>query len=271
MAHYIHGHHPSVLKSHSARTIHNSAEYLVPHLRKGADVLDIGCGPGTITAGFPEFVGANAKVVGIEPEAASAVLEQARRTVKDKDLRNVTFQTGAIHRLPFDPDSFDVVHVHQVLQHISDQVEAMQEMMRVLKPGGIVAAREAMFDSFMYFPELPGLARWLELYQKVARANGGEPNAGKRLRAWARAAGFSDTGISVTCSTSVFATTEDCKWWGEMWAARVVDSEFARTAVDKGLSTQDELEALAQAWTEWSRHPDAWFAYMHGQLVATKE
>ncbi|KAM0788246.1 hypothetical protein ACM66B_001397 [Microbotryomycetes sp. NB124-2] len=270
MAHYIHGHHPSVLKSHTARTIQNSAEHLLPHLRLGIAVLDCGCGPGTITAGFPEYVGPDAKVVGLEPEAASAVLEQARELVQSKGLDNVSFQSGDIHKLPFEDATFDVVHVHQVLQHISDQVDAVREMQRVLKPGGIIAAREAMFDSFMFYPELPGLARWLELYQKVARANGGEPNAGKRLRAWARAAGFKDDRIKVTCGTSVFSTVEDCKFWGEMWAERVVESEFAKTAVAKGLSTREELAELSQSWTEWSQHPDAWFAYMHGQLICGK-
>ncbi|KAK4058336.1 hypothetical protein OIO90_000493 [Microbotryomycetes sp. JL221] len=262
-AHYIHGHHPSVLKSHSARTVENSAGYLLPHLRPGMDVLDC-----TITIGFPKFVGGDAKVVGIEPPGASTVLEQARHLAQDERLSNVKFEEADVHRLPFDAGSFDVVHVHQVLQHISDQVNAVKEMKRVLKLGGVVAAREAIFDSFMFYPELPGLTKWLDLYKDVARSSGGEPNAGKRLRAWAHAAGFADDDIHVTVSTSSFTTADECRWWGEMWAERVVESEFARTAQEKGLTTRAELEHLAQAWIDWSQHPDAWFAYMQGELVA---
>ena len=47
---YTHGHHESVLRSHNWRTIANSAAYLAPQLVGGSRVLDVGCGPGTITA-----------------------------------------------------------------------------------------------------------------------------------------------------------------------------------------------------------------------------
>ena len=46
---YTHGHAASVLRSHNVRTVANSAAYLEPYLRPGASVLDVGCGPGTIT------------------------------------------------------------------------------------------------------------------------------------------------------------------------------------------------------------------------------
>ena len=50
MATYTHGHHESVLRSHRWRTAENSAAYLLPHLKSGDKILDVGCGPGTITA-----------------------------------------------------------------------------------------------------------------------------------------------------------------------------------------------------------------------------
>src|SRR5690348_13442980 len=56
MATYTHGHHESVLRSHRWRTAENSAAYLLPHLSSGATVLDIGCGPGTITADLAALV-----------------------------------------------------------------------------------------------------------------------------------------------------------------------------------------------------------------------
>ncbi len=43
---YTHGHHASVLRVHAWRTAENSAAYLLPHLRAGLDVLDLGSGPG---------------------------------------------------------------------------------------------------------------------------------------------------------------------------------------------------------------------------------
>ncbi|MDH3300657.1 MAG: class I SAM-dependent methyltransferase, partial [Acidimicrobiia bacterium] len=116
---YTHGHHPSVLRSHTWRTVENSAAYLIPHLRPGVSVLDVGCGPGTITADLAERVAPGA-VTGID--VAAVIIDQARR---DNQLDNLTFAVGDCYRLSFADDSFDIVHAHQVLQHLSDPVAAL--------------------------------------------------------------------------------------------------------------------------------------------------
>src|SRR5690242_15066907 len=72
---YTHGHHDSVLRSHRWRTAENSAGHLLAHLRPGLAVLDVGCGPGTITVDLAARV-APGPTIGID--AAPAVVEQAR-------------------------------------------------------------------------------------------------------------------------------------------------------------------------------------------------
>ncbi len=94
-----------------------------------------------------------------------------------------------MHALELPAASFDVVHAHQVLQHVADPVAALREMARVTRPGGVVAVRDSDYAAFAWYPRLPGLDRWLALYEDAARANGGEPDAGRRLLAWAHAAG----------------------------------------------------------------------------------
>src|SRR5580692_1232777 len=89
-------------------------------------------------------------------------------------------------------DTFDVVHAHQVLQHVADPVRALQEMRRVCRPGGVVAARDADYSGFIWFPRFPALDFWRDIYQQAARSNGGEPDAGRRLLSWALEAGFDD-------------------------------------------------------------------------------
>src|SRR5438445_10292399 len=71
---YTHGHHESVLRSHTWRTAENSAAYLLPHLRPGMAVLDVGCGPGTITADLAALVSPG-RVVAVD--SAPAILAQA--------------------------------------------------------------------------------------------------------------------------------------------------------------------------------------------------
>jgi ubiquinone/menaquinone biosynthesis C-methylase UbiE len=65
---YTHGHHESVLRSHRWRTVENSAAYLVPFLRPGLDLLDVGCGPGSITQDFATRV-APGRVCGLDRSA----------------------------------------------------------------------------------------------------------------------------------------------------------------------------------------------------------
>ncbi len=260
---YTHGHHESVLRSHRWRTATNSAAYLLPMLHSGLSVLDVGCGPGTITADLAEIV-APGRVLALEPTEAG--LDLARAEAERRGALNIDFAVGDVLALDQADDSFDVVHAHQVLQHVPDPVGALREMARVCRPGGVVAARDADYASFGWYPLLPGLDDWLQLYHRVARANGGEPDAGRRLLAWAREAGLSD--IRPSASIWCYAAEPDRRWWGESWAARVLESDLARTALAKGLAEPDELRALSQAWVDWSRSDDGWFTVPHGEILA---
>lgn len=158
-------------------------------------LLDVGCGPGTITADLGGLV---ASVTAVEHTAEALGLaraEAARRGVP------MTFDVADVHALPYADNTFDVVHLHQVLQHVHDPVQALRECRRVCRSGGLVAARDSDYAAFTWYPADPLLDRWLELYHDAARANGGEPDAGRRLLAWAHAAGFTDVsaGASVWC------------------------------------------------------------------------
>jgi SAM-dependent methyltransferase len=132
----------------------------MPHLRAGIRLLDVGCGPGTITADFARRLAPGA-VVGLD--ASTQVIAEARR-----DHPGIPFTIGDVYRMDFPDASFDIVHAHQLLQHLVDPVAALKEMRRVTAPGGIVAVRDSDYGSFTWHPGDDRLVRWLELERTAA-------------------------------------------------------------------------------------------------------
>ncbi|OBZ68961.1 putative methyltransferase C1B3.06c, partial [Grifola frondosa] len=226
-AKYTHGHHASVVRSHAWRTAENSAGYLIPHLKPTMHILDIGCGPGTITLDLAALV-PEGHVTGLEyvPE----VLEQARANATERGVHNVEFVTGNALQLAFPDASFDVVHAHQVLMHLGDPVQALREMRRVVKPGGLVAVRE-----------------------------GTSPRWRVRRGLWA--------GITSTAGNWCFSDPEDRAEWSGVWADRVVNSSFGKMAISGGHATQEDLEGWAKAWRQWGTEENGWFACLHGEIL----
>jgi ubiquinone/menaquinone biosynthesis C-methylase UbiE len=260
---YSHGHHESVLRSHAWRTAENSAEFLLSQLQRGQSVLDVGCGPGTISADLARLV-APGRVMGID--RSHEVIEVARRSAAEADVTNLSFRVGDIYNLDFPDLSFDIVYAHQVLQHLSDPVRALREMRRVLAPGGVVAVRDADYGKFTWSPPDPRLDRWLALYHDITKRNGAEADAGRYLADWVRAAGFEY--LTTSYSQWDFRSAEERAWWGGLWADRVKKSEFARQGLEFDLTTPAELNEISAAFLEWSQEPSAAFAVVHGEVLA---
>jgi SAM-dependent methyltransferase len=194
------------------------------------------------------------------------ILDEARATCEAGGVDNVEFRQAAAESLPFDDGSFHIVHAHQVLQHVPNPVRVLEEMGRVCRAGGTVAARDGDYHGQVWWPAEPMVDRWLELYTAVARRNGGEPDAGRRLRAWAREAGFST--VVATASVWYANTPELCDWWSDLWAERTTSSTFGARAIELGLSEPDELARIAEGWRRWATAPDAWLAFLHGEILA---
>ncbi|WP_231930340.1 methyltransferase domain-containing protein [Friedmanniella luteola] len=260
---YSHGHHASVLRSHRWRTGENSAGFLLPHLRPGLRLLDVGSGAGTITADLAALL-APGEVVGLD--GAVAAVDATAALAAERGLTNLTAVQGSAYDLASAGSGFDVVHAHQVLQHLADPVGALRAMADACAPDGLVAVRDADYAAMTWYPDDAGLSRWLELYRSVARANGGEPDAGRRLVGWARAAGLTD--VVASASVWCFADPEDLGWWTGTWAERLTESAFGRQGVDLGLTDPAGLAGLAAAWRAWGRREDAWFAVLHGEVLA---
>lgn len=257
---YTHGHEEAVLRSHRWRTAANSAAYLLSHLKTGTALLDVGCGPGTLTSDLARRT-APGRSVGLD--RSPDVIAEARRLDQ-----GVEFVVGDAYHIEFPDDSFDVVHAHQLLQHLREPVKALTEMRRLARPGGLVAVRDSDYSAFLWSPDDHRLDRWRDVYRSVCITNRAEPDAGRHLPSWVRAAGFDD--LAVSSSTWTFGDTANRSWWAGVWADRCLDSAFARQAVEYGLSSREELSELADGWREWSNADDAVFIAVHVEVLARK-
>ena len=260
---YTHGYQPAVVEQHARRTAESSAAFLLPHLEGWMRILDVGCGPGSITVGLARRV-PDGEVVGID--VASGIVERAQRKCAETDVTNVTFQKESVYDLPYDSGSFDIVYAHQVLQHLTDPVAALKEIHRVVKTGGLVAVRDSDYYTMSRTPESPLMDRWRELYCQVARHNGAEPDAGRHLYRWLRSAGFANITMSATCQ--VMAGEESRRNWGESWAERCLTTDFASQAVEYGYTTRGELEEIAEGWRAWANDPDGYLHYVCDEGLA---
>jgi SAM-dependent methyltransferase len=257
---YTHGHDDAVLRSHRWRTAENSAAYLLPRLGPGLSLLDVGCGPGTLTADLAARV-APGRVVGVDLSAD--VLEEARGVAPDVEFVAGDFRDPS---LSLGLGAFDVVHAHQVLHHVQDPVGALRTMADLCRPGGVVAVRETDYPAMAWAPADERLDRWLEVFLAVSSRNGNEAAAGRNLPGWARAAGLVD--VTYTTSTWTFSTPADRAWWGASWAERISGTRLAEQAIAGGIASADELADIADGWRAWAAHPDAVFVVLHGELLA---
>jgi ubiquinone/menaquinone biosynthesis C-methylase UbiE len=256
---YTHGHHESVLRSHRWRTAENSAAYLLPHLSPGVSLLDVGSGPGTITADLAAIV-APGRVVGTD--ASADVVAQA---AADHTAPGLSFEVGDAYALPYEDGEFDIVHAHQVLQHVDRPVDMLRELGRVAGPDGLVAARDVDYEGVIWYPLIPALDEWLALYLATHRSVAGEPAAGRRLKAWAQEAGLAD--IRATASLWLFEDAADRAWWGGMWADRVLQSAFADSARATG-ADDAQLQRISDGWRAWAVAEDGWLLLPHGEILA---
>jgi SAM-dependent methyltransferase len=239
--------------------------YAIGCLRPGLTVLDLGCGPGTITADLAARV-APGRVLGVDQDPG--VVELARQHARTLGVDNVDFQIMDAYQLALEDDAVDLAHAHQLLQHVSDPVAVLREMVRVTRPNGVIAARDGDYAAFTWYPANDGLTEWLRLYRTAARANGGEPDAGRRLLSWAHQAGL--TAVTATSSAWTYGG-DGARWWGDSWADRILTSSLTHQLTESGLATLDDLRAISQAWRDWSRDPDAWFMVPCGEILAIKQ
>ena len=265
---YTMGYGPEFRKLLDRRNAAINAAHLLPHLKPGLRVLDLGCGPGTISVGLAEAV-APGEFHGIDMEESQIEIARAAASAGGHD--NATFRTGDATDLHYEDASFDVVHCHALLNHAPDTQAVLGEMRRVLKPGGLFAAREMLGDSSFLEPALDlggGSESAWGTFLKLLAANGGHPQMGKELARALLDAGFVD--VCATASFEPYCTAEDRAFLQGLIAGWFFAPETMGAATKLGLASPERFEGWRRSLDRWVGEPGAFAAFAWGEATGRK-
>jgi SAM-dependent methyltransferase len=260
-----HGVTPGLRQDYATRTAERQAAFLLPYLRPGLSLLDAGCGPGTITLGLARAV-TPGRVTGIDHDPAHVAAAQA--LAAERGMHNVSFEIGDAVSLPFPDCAFDVAFENDLFTHLSrNALRAAAEVHRVLKPGGLFAARDVDVEAVMWGHHSDALQQLDELMLAWQHSRGSDITLGRRLPAILREAGFGGTVKSVSADTK---GDEDSVRSHARITFSLLDGPLGRDVVRYGWADQATVEGLKEAILAWAEHPDAFFANLHVEVIGWK-
>ncbi len=243
----------------------NEAGYLLPHLRPGFRLLDVGCGLGTISIGLAKAV-APGEMHGLDMEASQ--IDMARSYARAYGVDNAIFHVGDAIDLPFEDGSFDVVSFQNVMMHIPDTRKVLAEAKRVLKPGGIIGCREMIVQSCFTYPDFGVIRKAWEMFEDLLIADDAHPQMGKELKSHLVKAGFSD--IKVTLSSNLFSTPADVNFIYGFVQEWFLSPEITEAAIKYGAATREMCDEISAAYDRWKTDPGAVLSVAFGEVVANK-
>jgi SAM-dependent methyltransferase len=207
------------------------------------------------------------QVIGLDQETqqcatVATYAQQVGRT-------NLLFRAGDINALPFPDASFDVVFTNAVLQYLADPGHAVDEMFRVLKPSGILGARDVFNDrGFIVSPEDPWLEAFRVLIRRFPQRTGGDPDLGRKLGPLLHAAGFQRLHLSVSAEQG--ESPEDKRRYCQTYADLIERSGVAELSIREGWADREGLAQIRAAWHALGERPDGFVALLFGEALGWK-
>lgn len=244
-------------------TAQANAAYLLPHLKPGLRVLDVGCGPGTISVGLSKAVEPG-ELHGIDMEPSQ--IDMARAVASSSGCENAKFSVADATSLPFEDEFFDVAHCHDVLMHIPNTQAALAEMKRVLKTGGILACREFISGSSFTHPEFGFLGKARDMFADVLAADDGHPQMGKEMKGHIVEAGF--LNVRMTASFETYSDPDEIAFMHAFANQWLLSPGITEAAVKYGAATSELFDGIRAASDRWKNHPAAFSAVAYGEVIA---
>lgn len=190
---YTPGHTENATDFMAQRSFESHASFFTPYLEESHVVLDAGCGPGSISIGIAAAV-SSGRVHAID--FGESQIESAMHRAKQAGITNIEFTKASCYELPFEDNSFDRVFCHALMEHLACPTDALSELARVLRPGGIAGVCSPDFDGTLLAPSSTNVINALDAYAELQKSNGGDLRIGKKLGSHLIAAGFIDVALN---------------------------------------------------------------------------
>jgi len=241
--------------------------FLLPHLRPGLSILDVGCGVGAITLDLARSAHP-ARIVGIDVDPVQIAV--AHSSAQERGITTATFQVGSASRLPFPDASFDAVYATAVVLYLRDPVRALAEMRRVLRPGGIAAVADDDVGTIVFSPDLPELRLAASLFERAVAHEGGDTRYSRHLRGLARQAGFARSE-GFAYAPEVYGDPRGTRRFADFAGGALGAPMMADTIVAEGWATRAELDRVLAVLEDWAAHPDGFAAWLYCAVLAWKD
>jgi ubiquinone/menaquinone biosynthesis C-methylase UbiE len=221
-------------------------KYMVGHIEPGMEVLSVGDGPGVILGAICELH-PSVRVTGIDI-SPDRVNEAARKNLGNPLARFVCGDAQAMH---FPAASFDLVYCRMLLQYLRNKERAVEEMVRVCKPGGTVLLQDLDGQLLWHYPEDPGLQRWLEKSMAALSETGFDPFVGRKLFWMGRKAGLENLKVQVESYHLIAGEVRpDVR---KQWELKL---DIARPQVARALGSETEAREHSRRFLEYLSRPD---------------
>lgn len=240
--------------------------FFIPYLKKGFNLLDCGCGVGSLTLDIAEIVFPG-QVIGIDMDEKQ--LEIAKKAVKDKGISNVKFQKEDVYNLPFEKESFDAILAHTLLIHLPDQLKVMEIFRSLLKPKGLVGISDDDWGTAVDSPPSPFNGKNIELMSKVIQHNGGNPFYSRNLRGLLLKAGFEKTE-GYALAPEHYGNISETRRVVSVVNGIYMDKEFRELVTSKEWITPEALDNLINENIRWAEAPDSFAAHMYCAAIGWK-
>jgi ubiquinone/menaquinone biosynthesis C-methylase UbiE len=219
-------------------------------LAEGMRAVDMGCGTGAVTRVMARLAGPG-RVVGVDLSASRLA---TARELANRDGLTIDFRPGLATSLPAPTGFFDFSWARFLFQYLPEPELALRELVRVTRPGGIVAVADLDGQLDQIYPMDPALRVELVEAMRLLGSTGFDPLVGRKLFSWFQRAGLVDVSVQVQPYQVYAGGVPDHEWsnWQTKLAVgtqRLVDLSGERP----------RWEAFRDDYLAWLRRPDVFY------------